>query len=202
MFLSMVLCMTISSVRAQKVEDALGVEKIKFNGTRYQLGYSVHNSVQYLQEYFPEGQEPESYTDMVTISVIVMPTIDPKKDVAKIAEIACQAKVEELAERKETQKDVWNWAVTSNEDKSEWILDFICCSGSAEELDMVEFDIHRYRMIEVHGFPALQLIYYTHRVYGDDIMPFMKKKFANLRTKSIKALSKFEVGLWGQKPSN
>lgn len=37
---------------------------------------------------------------------------------------------------------------------------------------------------------------------GDDIMPFMKKKFANLRTKSIKALSKYEVELWGQKPSN
>lgn len=202
MFLSMVLCMTVSLVRAQQVEDALGVEIIKFNGTKYQLGYSAHNSVQYLQEYFPKGQELESYTDMFTISVIVMPNIDPKKDVAKIAEIACQAKVEELAERKKTQKDVWNWAVISNEDKSEWILDFICCSGSGEELDIVEFDIHRYRMIEVHGIPALQLFYYTHRVYGDDIMPFMEKKFANLRTESIKALTKFDVGLWGQKPSN
>lgn len=179
------LIFATATVGAQEVEDVLGVSKLKFNGTKYQLGWSAHNSLQYMQEYFPKGQVPESYTDMFTISVTLAPNM--------IAKTACEAKVAELAQRKETQKDVWNWAVSHNEDGSEWIVDFICCQGNAEKLDIVEFDVHRYRMIDVDGFPALQLLFYSHRVYGDDIMPFMKEKLADLRLESVAALIKFDV---------
>ena len=174
-----------SFAMAQEVEDVLGVNKLKFNGTKYELGWSAHNSMTFMQEYFPKGQVPESYTDMFTISITLAPKV--------IAKTACEAKVAELAQRKKTQKDVWNWAVSHNEDGSEWIVDFMCCQGSAEELEIVEFDVHRYRMIDVDGFPALQLLFYSHRAYGDDIMPFMKEKLADFRKESVAALIKFDV---------
>lgn len=177
--------MASASLMAQDVEDLFGISNLKFNGTKYQLGWSAHNSTNIIQEYFPKGQVPESYTDMFTVYVNTAPKQTPK--------MAVEAKVAELSQRKEKSKDVWNWATCSSPDGSECIIDFICCSGSADALEIVEFDVHKYRMIEYDGYPALQLVFYSHRVYGDDIMPFMKDKLADLRLESINALIKFNA---------
>ena len=184
LLLSMLVLAT-STLSAQKAEDYLGVNRLKFNGEKYQLGWSARNSRMYMQEFFPENQNPETYTDMFTISVDVAPQLTPQ--------LAVQAKEAELSQRKEKKKDVWNWATCSSPDGTEWIIDFICCSGSQDSLEIVEFDVHRYRMIEVDGHPALQLLFYSHRAYGDDIMPFMKEELADLRKKSLNALIEFKV---------
>jgi hypothetical protein len=138
-----------------------------------------------LQEYFPKGQTYEKYDDMFTVSVItnVPSIVNP--------EMAVKAKEEELKGRK--NKDVWNWAICNSPDKSEWMIDFMCYLSKNDSLEMIEFDVHKYRMIKVDGFPALQLIFYTHRVYGDDIMPFMHDKLADFRKKAINAMIQFEV---------
>lgn len=182
---SMLFLFASASMMAQNVEDMLGVSNLKFNGIKYQLGWSNHSSSQYMQEYFPKGQVPETYTDMFTIYVNTSSNLTPKT--------AVEAKVAELSQRKEQKKDVWNWATCSSPDGSEYIIDFICCSGSGDSLDIVEFDVHKYKMIEVDGHPALQLLFYSHRAYGDDIMPFMKEKLASLRKEAINALIKFNV---------
>ena len=181
----LLLLFVTSLVMAQNVEDVLGVSKLKFNGTKYLLGYSVHNSTHYLQEYFPKGETPDRYTDMFTISVHISPELTPQK--------AIEAKAIELELRKSEKKDVWNWEIYNNSDESEYMIDFICCSGSAEKLDFIEFDVHRYRTIEVNGQNALQLMFYTHRVYGDDIIPFLEEKFSTLRMETINALTKFDI---------
>ena len=182
---SLLLVMTSTMLMAQKVKDYFGVTDLKFNGTKYHLGFSHNNSYLYLQEYFPKGQTYEKYEDMFTVCVNVAPKQTP--------EMAVKAKEAELANRKKINKDVWNWALFQSPDGSEYIIDFICCEGNADSLKMIEFDVHKYRMIKVDGFPALQLIFYTHRVYGDDIMPFMKEKLADFRQKALNAIIKFEV---------
>lgn len=183
LILSLLLVLASTTLMAQKVQDYLGVSELKFNGIQYHLGFSQNSSTVYLQEYFPKGQTYEKFEDMFTVYVNVAPNATP--------EMAVKAKEAELKGRK--NKDVWNWAIANSPDKSEWMIDFMCYLSKNDSLEMIEFDVHKYRMIRVDGFPALQLIFYTHRVYGDDIMPFMHDKLADFRQKALNAIIPFEV---------
>ena len=185
LILSLLLVLASTMLMAQKVKDYLGVSELKFNGIEYHLGFSQNSSTVYLQEYFPKGQTYEKYDDMFTVSVItnVPPIVNP--------EMAVKAKEEELQGRK--NKDVWNWAISNSPDKSEWMIYFMCYLRKNDSLEMIEFDVHKYRMIKVEGSPTLQLIFYTHRVYGDDILPFMHDKLADFRQKALNAIIPFEV---------
>ena len=184
--LSLLSIMTWGTLKAQNVEDVLDVKTLNFQGVDYQLGWSAHNSSQCIQEYFPKGQVPESYTDMFTISVFtnIVDGVTPTMAVA--------AKEAELEARKEKTKDVWNWSVMTNDETNEACIDFICCSGKNDELDVVEFDVHRYRMIQVDGKPALQLLFYSHRAYGDDITGMMNN-LKDIRGKALLDIVDFKI---------
>lgn len=184
--LSLISIMTFGTLKAQNVEDVLDVKSFNFQGTDYHLGWGAHNSQQCIQEYFPKGQVPESYTDMFTISVFT--NIDSKVT----PEIAAAAKEAELEARKEKTKDVWNWSVMTNEETNEACIDFVCCSGKDGKLDIVEFDVHRYRMIQVDGKPALQLLFYSHRAYGDDITGMMNN-LKDIRGKALLDIVDFNI---------
>ena len=184
--LSFISIMTFGTLKAQNVEDVLDVKSFNFQGTDYHLGWGAHNSQQCIQEYFPKGQVPESYTDMFTISVFT--NIDSKVT----PEIAAAAKEAELAKRKEESKDVWNWSVMTNEETNEACIDFVCCSGKDGKLDIVEFDVHRYRMIQVDGKPALQLLFYSHRAYGDNITEMMNN-LKDIRGKALLDIVDFNI---------
>lgn len=184
--LSLLSIMTWGTLKAQNVEDVLDVKSFNFQGTDYHLGWGAHNSQQCIQEYFPKGQVPESYTDMFTISVFsnIVDGVTPTMAVA--------AKEAELEARKEKTKDVWNWSVMTNEETNEACIDFVCCSGKNDELDVVEFDVHRYRMIQVDGKPALQLLFYSHRAYGDDITEMMNN-LKDIRGKALLDIVDFNI---------
>ena len=184
--LSFISIMTWGTLKAQNVEDVLDVKTLNFQGVDYQLGWSAHNSSQCIQEYFPKGQVPESYTDMFTISVFtnIVDGVTPTMAVA--------AKEAELAKRKEESKDVWNWSVMTNEETNEACIDFVCCSGKDGKLDIVEFDVHRYRMIQVDGKPALQLLFYSHRAYGDNITEMMNN-LKDIRGKALLDIVDFNI---------
>ena len=180
------LCfMLTTAMSAQDVQDYLGITDLKFDGTKYHLGYTCKNSNTILQEYFPKGQTYEKFDRMFTVYVNIAPDMNP--------EMAVKAKEAELAQRKKTKKDVFNWAIWKGPDGSEWIIDFLCYESKDSLVDMVEFDVHKYSMIEVGGHPALQLLFYTHRAYGDDVTPFLKDILPDFRKKVISALTKFNV---------
>ena len=184
--LSLLSIMTWGTLKAQNVEDVLDVKTLNFQGVDYQLGWSAHNSSQCIQEYFPKGQVPESYTDMFTISVFtnIVDGVTPTMAVA--------AKEAELEARKEKTKDVWNWSVMTNEETNEACIDFVCCSGKDGKLDVVEFDVHRYRMIQVDGKPALQLLFYSHRAYDEDITEMMNN-LKDIRGKALLDIVDFNI---------
>jgi len=178
--------MAWGTLKAQNVEDVLDVKTLNFQGVDYQLGWSAHNSSQCIQEYFPKGQVPESYTDMFTISVFtnIVEGVTPAMAVA--------AKEAELEARKEKTKDVWNWSVMTNDETNEACIDFICCSGKDDKLDIVEFDVHRYRIIQVDGKPALQLLFYSHRAYGEGITEMMNN-LKDIRGKALLDIVDFKI---------
>ena len=186
LILSLLLVLASTTLMAQKVQDYLGVSDLKFNGIEYHLGFSQNSSTVYLQEYFPKGQTPEKYIDMFTISIFtnIVSGVTPKMAVA--------AKEAELEARKEKTKDVWNWAVMTNDETNEACIDFICCSGKDDKLDIVEFDVHRYRMIQVDGKPALQLLFYSHRAYDEDITEMMNN-LKDIRGKALLDIVDFNI---------
>lgn len=187
--LSLLSIMTWGTLKAQNVEDVLDVKTLNFQGVDYQLGWSAHNSGEsslYIQEYFPKGQVPESYTDMFTISIItnIVSEINPKKAVA--------AKEAELAARKEKTKDVLGWDVMVNDDINEACIDFVCVAEKNNEVEVLEYDAHRYRMIQVDGKPALQLLFYSKRAYREDITK-MKDNLKETRLKVLNDITNFNV---------
>lgn len=184
--LSFISIMTFGTLKAQNVEDVLDVKSFNFQGTDYHLGWGAHNSQQCIQEYFPKGQVPESYTDMFTISVFT--NIDSKVT----PEIAAAAKEAELAARKEKTKDVLGWDVMVNDDINEACIDFVCVAEKNNEVEVLEYDAHRYRMIQVDGKPALQLLFYSKRAYREDVTK-MKDNLKETRLKVLNDITHFNV---------
>ena len=184
--LSFISIMTFGTLKAQNVEDVLDVKSFNFQGTEYHLGWGAHNSQQCIQEYFPKGQVPESYTDMFTISVFT--NIDSKVT----PEIAAAAKEAELAARKEKTKDVLGWDVMVNDDTNEACIDFVCVAEKNNEVEVLEYDAHRYRMIQVDGKPALQLLFYSKRAYREDVTK-MKDSLKETRQKVLNDITNFNV---------
>ena len=184
--LSFISIMTFGTLKAQNIEDVLDVKSFNFQGTDYHLGWGAHNSQQCIQEYFPKGQVPESYTDMFTISVFT--NIDSKVT----PEIAAAAKEAELAARKEKAKDVLGWDVMVNDDINEACIDFVCVAEKNNEVEVLEYDAHRYRMIQVDGKPALQLLFYSKRAYREDVTK-MKDNLKETRLKVLNDITNFNV---------
>ena len=178
--------MTFGTLKAQNVEDVLDVKSFNFQCTDYHLGWGAHNSQQCIQEYFPKGQVPESYTDMFTISVFT--NIDSKVT----PEIAAAAKEAELAARKEKTKDVLGWDVMVNDNINEACIDFVCVAEKNNEVEVLEYDAHRYRMIQVDGKPALQLLFYSKRAYREDVTK-MKDNLKETRLKVLNDITNFNV---------
>ncbi len=154
---------------AQKSKDELKAgESITYAGIPFYLGYSSHPVKDYyFQEYFPKGEKPDSYRQMFTVSLHYSKSLTPAQ--------AVEAKAKELGERKKTDQ-CCNYAVMEN--NGEYMMDFLVSAPDKDDpdaLSVVEFDIHRYRQVEVNGKKAIQLMFYSRRAYGDDIIPFLTK---------------------------
>lgn len=140
-------------------------DPIRFGGERFRLGWSAHpDDTFYLQEYFPKGERPESYRQMYTVSLRFCDRTPAEAVAAKIAE---------LDARHDSGDKLCRHQVFENGD--ERMLDFLVSAGANGTLSVVEWDLHRYRQVEIDGRPALLLLFYSHRAYGDDILPFLRR---------------------------
>ncbi|MCQ2336625.1 MAG: hypothetical protein MJ010_05555 [Paludibacteraceae bacterium] len=171
---------------AKTPTDHLNIGKaIVYNETIYNLGWSSHpNYDLYIQEYFPKGEKPESYNNMYSI------TVDLRSDVTVDEFVA--AKVRELDERKKTDK-VCHYQVLEN--NGEFIVHLVVSQASTKEankIGMVEFDIQYYHMIEINNRKVLQLDLFSHREYGDNILPFLSSLNDKLND-YINAITKMDV---------
>lgn len=152
---------------------------IRFGKEKFHLGWSSHPAENYyIQEYFPKGEQPESYRQMYTLSLHFGDRTPSE---------AVEAKIAELNARRKNGDALCRYAVYENDD--ERMLDFLVSAGENGTLSVVEWDIHRYRQIEIDGRPALLLMFYSHRAYGDDILPFLKK-LPEKRTERLEELGR------------
>ena len=182
--LSLLSIMTWGTLKAQNVEDVLDVKSLNFQGVEYQLGWSAHNSVQCIQEYFPKGEKPETFKKMFTINVFVADGVTP--------ELAAQAKCIELDNRKK-KDNCCHYKKFENKKSGEYIIDFLVSDGEqGKEPTVVEFNLYRYKSIKVNGKNALQLIFYSRRAYNSDVYNLLSK-LSDIRPEAIKQMVDTDV---------
>ena len=173
-------CVSMSS---QEIVDYLNVgDTIEYNGQKMVLRWSTHPmELYYLQEWIPENETFDNYSQMFTVAVILAEEVTP--------ELAVQMKVDELEERAKTDA-CCNYQVLEN--NGEYILDFLVSDGNGKTLNLVEWDIHHYKTVIINGKKAQQLNYISTRAYGNDIMPFLES-IKDRRAEQINALTQMDI---------
>jgi len=171
------LCMGTCSY-AQTVKEYFVTDNpITFNDTQFYLGWSSNPTKGFfLHEYFPVGETPEHFNKMFTVNIAE--TIITAKD-------AAGAKVNELTKRKE-KDNICNFKVYEN--GGEYIIDFLVSDMANGQLTTVEWNIHYCKDIVIDGKHYSQLVFFSQRAYGDDIIPFIKS-LPEIKSEKILALA-------------
>ncbi len=163
-FLSIVLF----SFASDNTVDRLGIRgPLKFDKIKFELAWTDKpNDHYYIQEYLPKGEKAEDFTQMLTIHLF---------DLEITAQDAVAQKVKELNERKKTD-EVCNYVVTESPDGKEFMVDFILGESKGDKMTIVEFNVYRYKQIDIGNNKKAMLVYaYTKRSYGNHITVFLKK---------------------------
>lgn len=155
------------TLQTKNVIERLGVKgPIEFNKTTFKLLWTDKpNDKYYIQEYVPAGEDLKSFNQMLTLHLF---------DNSMTTEKAVQQKLKELEGRKKTDP-ICNYLVTESPDGKEFIVDFLLSESSNDKMTVVEFNIYRYKQIELGNNRKGILVYaYSKRSYNNDITNFLK----------------------------
>ncbi|MDR2149202.1 MAG: hypothetical protein LBE91_22405 [Tannerella sp.] len=165
--------------------DRMGVKgPLKFNGINFNLAWTDRpRDTYYIQEYLPDGERVENFNQLLTIHILDTDVSLPR---------AVEQKENELTERKKTDP-VCNYKIIKSADGKEFIIDFLLGESKDGEMTIVEFNIYRYREIQINNNPKALLIYaYSKRAYGDNITAFLQK-LADDRTIYLNEMASTEI---------
>lgn len=162
--------------------DMLGLPgPISFQGQSYALAWTSQPSEGYFkQEYVPEGQSVEAYTDMILVEAVAG-AITPME--------AAAVQVQSLTARKETDPVV-NHQIIQNDATGEVLLDFVISDLSADPI-VVEWNAYRYMPLAEEDGVALFAI--SHRGYGEDGARALLEGLGAMRGEAVNALATFDV---------
>ena len=149
---------------SSKAKDYLNIPgPIEFDGVAYNLVWSKPNQGgYYIQEYLPEGQNVDTYTDLLIV--------DYDTNVSETIERAVKSKVQWMEERKKTDLAA-NYKVIKNEEKNEYLVDLLITEGQ-----VVEWDAIRYIEYKENGkYIGMSTFTLSKRAYGEDVLPFMER---------------------------
>jgi hypothetical protein len=152
---------------SDNIIDRIGVKgPLEFNKTSFTLAWTAKpNDTYYAQEYLPDGDNLETFNQMLAIHLFIK---DLKPDDAAFE------KAIELTKRKKTDP-ICNYALVSNADKKVFILDFLVGEIMDKRYTLVEFNVYRYQQIDLSNNKKALMVYtYCKRSYGANITPFLK----------------------------
>ena len=155
--------------------------QLTFDGTKYTLGWSSHpRDFQYLQEYFPEGQTPDDFTDMLSVWLFVgdFP-----------ASVWIQSVAISYRERQKTDK-CCHYQIYEND--GEYMLDSLLGESADGLMTKVEFNVYRCKNIVVGDKEALLICFYSNQATDDNITPFLQN-LKHRRPALIQAMSAFPL---------
>ena len=160
-------------------EDAIGVPgPITFENTRFSLAWTSHpTEAYYKQEYLPDGEVVEAYSQMFMVDVLTEGATPESAAADMIAGL----------EQRKADDPVVNYDMIANEATGELILDFLLSDTSTGGV-IVEWNAYRY---VPHG-DGLVLFAISRRGYDDGASGFISD-LAEWRTSSIDALARMEL---------
>lgn len=161
--------------------DMLGVPgPVSFQGQDYALAWTSQPTDDYFkQEYVPQDQTVEAYTEMVLIEAVAG-AITPMQAAALQAQM--------LDARKQSDPVV-NYEIIQNEAASEVLLDFVVSDLSADPI-VVEWNAYRYMPLAKGEGVALFAV--SRRGYGEDGAREFLGNLGPVRSEAINALATFE----------
>jgi hypothetical protein len=147
--------------------DRIGVKgPLQFHNTQFNLAWADKpKDTYYIQEYVPAGEKVEHFNQMLTIHLFIT-ELSVEDGVAQ--------KVRELEERKKTD-ETCRYQVNKSPDGSEAMVDFLLGETKGDKMSMMEFNVYRYKQLDLGGGKHALLIYaYSNDSYGDDMTDFLK----------------------------
>lgn len=167
------------TVSAHAQEDAVGIPgPLTFEDTTFALAWTSHPSeTYYKQEYLPEGQSPESYSEMFMIDLLTE---------GATPESAASDMIAGLEQRK-AGDPVVNYDMVANDATGELILDFLLSDTSTGTV-IVEWNAYRY----VPYGDGLVLYAISRRGYDEAASTFIRD-LAGWRTGAIEALATMQL---------
>ena len=184
LFILLTLSMSFTNT-SNDPEDRIGVPgPLTFNKTTFNISWTDKpTDTYYIQEYLPAGENIEKFHQMLTLHLNDRDI--ELKDVVK-------QKVDELNNRKKTDPTC-NFRVNENPGAKEFMLDFILGESHGDKMTIVEFNIYRYKQVDLDDKKKGILVYaYSKRAYSDEITPFYKK-LKNERTDLLNAMINSEI---------
>ena len=105
---------------------------------------------------------------------------------------AVEKKVIELEQRKKTDP-VCNYVVNESPDGKEFMIDCLFGESKADKMTVVEFNVYKFKQIDLGGDKMGILIYaYSKRSYGDHITKFLKS-LKNTRTEYLNVMIEADI---------
>lgn len=185
-FLFLVSLLFLSFIPAKEdPRDRLNVKgPLSFGKTSFNLAWTDHpKDSYYIQEYLPSGEKLANFSQMLTIHLFAT-DIEPKDAVAQ--------KIKELTKRKEMDA-LCNYQVNESPDGKEFILDFLVSESKDNKMTITEFNVFRYKQINVEGAKKAIIVYaYSKRAYANDITPFLKS-LAKERAECLNSMISSEI---------
>ncbi|MFC3704715.1 hypothetical protein ACFOOL_08080 [Devosia honganensis] len=168
----------VAPALAQQADDMLGVPgPISFQEQDYVLSWTSRPNPDYIkQEYVPQGQTVETYSEMILIETVVG-AITPIQ--------AAALQVQSLDARKGTDPVV-NHQIMQNEASGEVLLDFVVSDLSVDPV-VVEWNAYRYAALP--GSEGVMLFAVSRRGYGQDGATQFMSGLGALRSEAISALT-------------
>lgn len=176
-----VLLMLSISVGLKAAENYLNTsDVITFDNTEYFLGWSSHPSEsRFLQEYFPRGQTPDDFTDMLSVWLF-------------IGDISASQWIDNMKvsyQQRKSHDPCANYQVYENDD--EYMMDCLLSESDGKHVSAVEFNVYRCKDIEVEGKHGLLICFYSGKAQGENVTPFLKQ-LRDRRLDLIQAMIAFE----------
>ena len=170
------IAVSLVAMKLPDIKEYLSVGKqLNFNAAKYDLKWSSHPSENYYkQEYLKQGEELETYHNMILVEAIEgnLKTSD-----------AMNAKVTELEARKKWDF-VANYRIYENKNKpTEGIIDFVV----SDTMTTYEWNLYRYQMQK----GALVLFAYSYRDSLNDDND-LKKFFGHIKEKREDFINKLQ----------
>jgi hypothetical protein len=172
----------ITAMPSAAQSDQLGVPgPLSFQSQDYALAWTSQPSDTYFkQEYVPDGQDVETFEDMIFVEAVVG-TLAPMD--------AATVQIQSLEARKGSDPVV-NYDVLQNEASGEVLLDFVISDLQANPV-VVEWNAYRY--LPLADGEGVVLVGISRRGYGEEGATAFMSGLGAMRSEAISALVNLEL---------